>query len=969
MKKFIQLLIMVVCLSTISPQDLQQVQSQKNNSANVPDQINKTLSYVYEDFEEKRFPPAGWIIDTKLPLWVHFDGASAYGKGSASAKFNISAAGVVAGISQSLVLSSMGSSIPGDSLQFDHAYCTYSGMNDRLIIETSTNGGTTYSNLVTLNGGTSGPLVTAPPQAEWFIPAATQWKTKRYALPVGTNQVRFKAVSECGNNIYIDNCIIGHQSNIDVGTQSIDVPNRLAIWNWTPKVTVENHGTVPQTFTVTLLISPDGYSSTKTVTELPGNAKSEVLFESWSPIEGTYTLTAFVTLAGDMDPSNDTLHSKVLVSGTGQVSNIEALSKNGQVFVTWDNLNLRNVIYTLYKSPRPIQYGFQLSSAQNLGTVMDNSAIDERLTEIFDTLTYLRIDSASSPLLSNNGLFVATSIDPGSFYYAVTANVGEVEDTTIVFGSNSLATPISEDVQFPKPVWQQSTSLWGNKADIYVQFATKITTSIYPQMTNVGSFPFHFALVKFGNKPHHPLTVRLHGRWQYGSFLEEGYPSGIQNEWMITIDDWIPNGHGDTFFYGYHEDYNIRSNQNQCPTSGIICNYTSARIKYTLDWAIRNLPVDSTRVYMCGISAGADGTLLNALMIPERIAAFFIYVPTMNISNSWWWEEQWGKPANNLMTNEGYKRNDRINATFLLGLQKSSYIPIMYTFCGKQDGSAVWNDKPPFYNAMNNYQHGGFHFWSNTDHEQTFANSPWKPSFPDFSFFTRYRTNLSYPAFSNCSINDKPGNGTPSHGAPIGSINGHLDWDDNIIDLANRWEIKLYLKDLKNTSGSDNAPDSAKTDVTLRRLQNFSVPEGLQINWENHRNNILVQRGSFVYDSGLVTIKGVKVYKDSSRLSITYGAVLVDEIKGLPIEYALIQNYPNPFNPTTSIQYSIANRQFVTLKIFNVLGQEIETLVNEEKTAGNYQVEFNAAELPSGVYFYRIQAGSFNQVRKMLLIK
>ena len=95
----------------------------------------------------------------------------------------------------------------------------------------------------------------------------------------------------------------------------------------------------------------------------------------------------------------------------------------------------------------------------------------------------------------------------------------------------------------------------------------------------------------------------------------------------------------------------------------------------------------------------------------------------------------------------------------------------------------------------------------------------------------------------------------------------------------------------------------------------------------------------------------------------------IDEHANKPLTFNLEQNYPNPFNPTTSIQYSIASSQFVKLKVFNVLGQEIQTLVNAEKPAGNYQVAFNAADLPSGVYFYRIQAGSFNQVRKMILIK
>ncbi|MEJ2617741.1 MAG: T9SS type A sorting domain-containing protein [Ignavibacteriaceae bacterium] len=83
----------------------------------------------------------------------------------------------------------------------------------------------------------------------------------------------------------------------------------------------------------------------------------------------------------------------------------------------------------------------------------------------------------------------------------------------------------------------------------------------------------------------------------------------------------------------------------------------------------------------------------------------------------------------------------------------------------------------------------------------------------------------------------------------------------------------------------------------------------------------------------------------------------------------MYQNYPNPFNPTTSVQYSIANRQLVTLKIFNVLGQEIETFVNEEKPAGTYELTWNAANLPSGVYFYQLRAGDFKQTKKMILLR
>jgi hypothetical protein len=89
----------------------------------------------------------------------------------------------------------------------------------------------------------------------------------------------------------------------------------------------------------------------------------------------------------------------------------------------------------------------------------------------------------------------------------------------------------------------------------------------------------------------------------------------------------------------------------------------------------------------------------------------------------------------------------------------------------------------------------------------------------------------------------------------------------------------------------------------------------------------------------------------------------------ITLDFSLHQNYPNPFNPGTKIKYSVPQASKVQFKVFDVLGNEIETLVNEEKSAGNYSVEFNAANLPSGVYFYRLIAGDFTSTKKMLLLK
>lgn len=88
-----------------------------------------------------------------------------------------------------------------------------------------------------------------------------------------------------------------------------------------------------------------------------------------------------------------------------------------------------------------------------------------------------------------------------------------------------------------------------------------------------------------------------------------------------------------------------------------------------------------------------------------------------------------------------------------------------------------------------------------------------------------------------------------------------------------------------------------------------------------------------------------------------------------PESFYLNQNYPNPFNPETNLEFGISDLEFVSLKIYNVLGNEVATLVNETKPAGRYSVEWNAGEFPSGIYFYKLTAGSFSEVRKMTLLK
>ena len=88
-----------------------------------------------------------------------------------------------------------------------------------------------------------------------------------------------------------------------------------------------------------------------------------------------------------------------------------------------------------------------------------------------------------------------------------------------------------------------------------------------------------------------------------------------------------------------------------------------------------------------------------------------------------------------------------------------------------------------------------------------------------------------------------------------------------------------------------------------------------------------------------------------------------------PTEFMLNQNYPNPFNPQTTINFQLANESRVLLNVYNALGQKVATLLDDQKAAGNYSIPFNAQGLPSGVYFYELQAGEYSAVKKMVLLE
>ena len=183
--------------------------------------------------------------------------------------------------------------------------------------------------------------------------------------------------------------------------------------------------------------------------------------------------------------------------------------------------------------------------------------------------------------------------------------------------------------------------------------------------------------------------------------------------------------------------------------------------------------------------------------------------------------------------------------------------------------------------------------------------------------------------------------------------------------------------------------------VELTSFSAQTIKDGVELNWTTatetnnqgfdveRMNNGLFEKIGYVAGFGTTTEPRTYSFTDSElpEGQYTYRLKQIDfsgsysysnEVSvdiALPLEYALEQNYPNPFNPTTTIKYSVAEEGFVKLAVYNTLGEEVATLVNNNQKAGKYEVSFNASKLSSGVYIYRIETANYSASKKLVLMK
>ncbi|MHA2032753.1 MAG: T9SS type A sorting domain-containing protein [Candidatus Kariarchaeaceae archaeon] len=177
-------------------------------------------------------------------------------------------------------------------------------------------------------------------------------------------------------------------------------------------------------------------------------------------------------------------------------------------------------------------------------------------------------------------------------------------------------------------------------------------------------------------------------------------------------------------------------------------------------------------------------------------------------------------------------------------------------------------------------------------------------------------------------------------------------------------QVTSFLDSTESKSTSMNLESDSILWIGTNKGHLLRFNDGLEVVTQYAGNGVIdIEIDKYNNKWILIINVGLLIYNEEGIVNIE------DEYEIKSSSYLLSQNYPNPFNPTTKIKFQIPELSFVTLKVYDVLGSEVATLVYEDKPAGSYEYEFNAAQLPSGIYFYRLQAGSFIETKKMVLMK
>lgn len=571
---------------------------------------------------------------------------------------------------------------------------------------------------------------------------------------------------------------------------------------------------------------------------------------------------------------------EVTYAGAGSypepVSGVQAQYTNGQTFITWNEAadGDSETAYRIYRHTVPLTIA-SLDEAELIDEAPQGSAIFDRLNENNHRLS---TPFSQEPLAQGIGLYVYTVETSGTHYYGITRLVRGNENRGV--GSDDTTGPIEETVQAASPVLQYredpSPLASANRHVFLVWLGRFDPLGVYTNFgyANRRSVPYLFRVItpEYWNPAQsYPMLVVFH-------YFSDSYVGSGQNmaqpRFVLTGDDFDPaitaNLYGASMWYGYNSNYGTK----RSPTEGVAVNYTERRMDWILDWVIHRsqvFRVDTNRIYMKGGSMGGAAQWHYGIRRSSLFAAGESTVPGINLTVD---PDQrhyplWGYEST-IRTSEGIPLDQQLDASYFIRTRPACDLPILLSFVRKGDEAIPWRQMPPWLQAMESSRHlGGILYWTQGDH--TSGEHP-AEIFPEWSsveeyddWIYQYVHNQSYPAFSNCSLNEEPGTTDPLAGDPRGGLNRFVRWDTtDITDTPAGWAItaRLHLA----------APaDTATSDVTPRRLQAFAPVPATYYPWENRLilSQTIIQSGLVAADSdGLLALTNIVLTKAGNRIAI-----------------------------------------------------------------------------------------------------
>lgn len=621
----------------------------------------------------------------------------------------------------------------------------------------------------------------------------------------------------------------------------------------------------------------------------------------WPVQDGQATSTPVpVSEKGPEKPEPVQQNKQETVAEATQVQNLAAWHQKGQTFLTFDMIQndfpetgitygryfekkkqiKQTVHYHIYRSDTPIEDVRQLAP---LARVDAFTGWNEHFygintsKEKYSGKTAIRytVNTKEGPLAPVKGVFVYTSDQKGSYYYAVTAVKAGRENKAVFMGQNVTQTPVKEDTGVGGAILQRKES---PQEFQYIKNPTLYFFTRWETFPNAGmnALPFDY-LVAVPENVKYPAPVGIHLH-SWGGNLLGGYAwwNNAEKGAILLASNQYPYD----WWTGYHEQLFTENPPRSRKEwqNGVVKPFTTNRLFSFLaflntdpQWSI-----DLPRTFVAGSSMGGSGSVMMALRFPEKIAWarswVGVHIPEKSPQFKGSYANVWGDPAFKVKFEDGTPVWDYYNNARYLYAHPEKETGFITFANGKNDGQIGWAQAVEFLKALQETKRPHLFIWGEGGHGQRTVmpgNSSERVMPLDI------RTDRMLPAFTRCNLDNDPGNGDPGSGDPSGQVNQWLFWEDHsLVDTPDRLEITVALM--------DKAPQSSCTvDITPRRVQQFKGAPGSVVYWKNSGiNGRVVQSGqAFVDNHGLITLEKVTVSRQKNRLIISKNPVKPSEKK------------------------------------------------------------------------------------------